>query len=498
MTRLGLNVLSLCLLCTHASANWDEEQKAEESQSQSTTRIPSFFSNAFSSVTSIFKSKGSEQTLISELQPRSYEVSSLAIGVEKDLAQKRGQGYALVANREIEAYLENIRQRLSDNSGISGIPGKIKVRATSDLAASATADGNIFIGLSWLLYAQSEDEIAAIIAHELSHVLLNHYNADIFTNVQDRINSMGEMGIALKTAVEKNRVASKNSPQVLQGLHLLKDLTDTVALPAWGRKQEREADLLAIDLLAKAGYSPSAMISVLEKIEESEKAHAPSVEESQRQMLSLLQQDASSAIKGLLKKAFGANHPDPAVRILDTAEYIQKHYEDNNQAVNESGWRKVAGQKTVQTVLANYDKAFSSQLYLAKSDRVNAFKSAQQAVSGITQSHAYPNWVLGKAAEEIGQAKIARIAYSRAIQAGDPPKGLYDDAIAFEESSGQLGKAIALAEKAQSEYGDSPTWYPTRIRLYHKANKKNEASALVFKCTIDAPGLRKQCQEANQ
>lgn len=496
MIRLGLSALSLCLLCTHASANWDEEQKADEAKP--TTRMPSFFTNGFSSVTSIFKSKGSEQTLISELQPRVYEVSSLAIGVEKDLAQKRGQGYALVSSRELEVYLENIRQRLTDNTGVTGIPGKIKVRATSDLAASATADGNIFIGLSWLIYAQSEDEIAAIIAHELSHILLGHFNADILTNVQDRINSMGEMGVALKTAAEKKRIASKNDQQVLQRLQLLKDIADTVALPAWGRKQEREADLLAIDLLDKAGYSPSAMITVHEKLEEWEKAHAQSEEESRRQMLALVQQDTGSAIKGLLQKAFGANHPDPADRILDSAEYIQKYYEDNDRPVDQSGWRKAASQKTVQTVLANYDKAFSAELYLAKNDRKNAFKSAQQAVSGTTQSHAYPNWVLGRAADAIGQARIAREAYARAIQAGDPPKGLYEDAIAFEESSGRLDKAIVLAEKAQAEYGDSPTWYPTRIRLYHKAKKKNEASALVFKCTADAPGLRKHCQEANK
>lgn len=496
MTRIGLSLLAVCLLCTPARANWDEEQSADETKP--TTRMPSFISNGFSSVTSIFKSKGSEQTLISALQPKSYEVSSLAIGVEKDLAQKRGQGYALVASRELEVYLENIRRRLSDNTGISGIPGKVKVRATSDLAASATADGNIFIGLSWLIYAQSEDEIAAIIAHELSHILLGHFNADIVTNVQDRINSMGEMGVVLKTAAEKNQLASKNDQQLLQRLQLLKDITDIVALPAWGRKQEREADLLAIDLLAKAGYSPSAMITVHEKLEEWEKAHAQSEQESGRQILALLQQDTGSAIKGLLQKAFGANHPDPANRILDSAEYIQKYYEDNDRSVDQSGWRKIASLKTVRTVLANYDKAFSAEIYLAKNDWSNAFKSAQQAVSGITHSDAYPNWVLGRAADAIGQPKIARKAYARAIQAGDPPKGLYEDAIAFEESSGKLDKAIVLAEKAQAEYGDAPTWYPTRIRLYHKANKKNEASVLVFKCMADAPGLRKICQEANQ
>src|ERR1700682_5635031 len=49
-------------------------------------------------------SKGTKATLIAELHSGAYEASSLAVGEEKDLAQRRGDGFGFVRSSFIEQY----------------------------------------------------------------------------------------------------------------------------------------------------------------------------------------------------------------------------------------------------------------------------------------------------------------------------------------------------------------------------------------------------------
>lgn len=494
MRRLWLCAGLLASACALANTETPVEAGKEASPSFS---LGSFFNKVTSTINGVLKPKGQEKTLLSEIKPGKYEPSSLALGMEKDLAQKRGQGYAMVASEDIQAYLMGIRQKLVGASGVGEIPGTVAVRATSNLEASATPDGNIYLGLSWLLYAENEDEIAAVLAHELAHILLSHFNADILTQVQDRANWIGEMGVTFKLAAEKKQVIGQSDQKMLQQLQMLKTVSELIVLPAWGRSQEREADLLGMDLLAKAGYAPMAMMSMLEKLEEWDRQHAQSDQEFQKQLLEQLTQDAGGAALTLVNKVFGSSHPPADERVRDAAEYMQRFYDGNDQMVDTESWRRIAKKPRIGDVLVSYDKAFSAEVALAKGDPGKALQLAQQSVRGDAGRHAYPNWILAKAASATGRIPLAQQSYAKALQAGDPPKGLYEDVIDFEERSGRLDRALSIAEKAQVEYGDSPVWYPVRIRLLKKSNKRDEASMMALKCSADAPGFRRHCQMAN-
>ena len=50
--------------------------------------------------------------------------------------------------------------------------------------ALSTPDGNIYIAMQWLRSVDSEDELAAIIAHETSHVLLHHHSSDMVNHMR--------------------------------------------------------------------------------------------------------------------------------------------------------------------------------------------------------------------------------------------------------------------------------------------------------------------------
>src|SRR5690606_35396354 len=64
-------------------------------------------------------------------------------------------------------------QRIKVAAGVPEWPGKVYILATSDMNATATGAGNIYISLAWLDNAESEDEIVALLSHEFAHIYLH-------------------------------------------------------------------------------------------------------------------------------------------------------------------------------------------------------------------------------------------------------------------------------------------------------------------------------------
>lgn len=442
----------------------------------------------------------SEQPIIARLKPGPYQPSPLAVGSELDLARKNSDGVVLIPSEPLEAYLQRIRQRLTAASGVTEVPGSTRVVATSDFNATATPDGNILVAMSWLLFSESEDELAAVIAHELSHVLLHHFSADLISEAQERLNFMVEVGLAAKSRFEGGGVLGSKELRLAQQLSITKALTDSALIPAWSRGQEEDADLLAVDLLVKAGYSPTGAIVMLDRLRVWEESHQETDADFQKRLVETGMRDLRQGLELLVRRMraqLGAKHGATKLRLEKVADYIDRFYQaEAERPLHREGWRAVASQKEVNEVLENYDRAFSAEISLRKGDIDKAHKFAKIANSGITQQHAYPNWVLGRCSLAKGDYAAARAAYQRAVQAGQPVRQLYEDMITLEESSGNLQRAIELVDLVQGKFGGSPTWYPRKIGLLKKAKRDQEAALLALKCSAEAPQLRRACLNA--
>ena len=191
--------------------------------------------------------------IIADLKSGRYEASSLAVGQQKDLARHRGENLGFVPSPALESYLDSIRVKLVLASGVTDVPGKVVILASRDLAAYSTPDGNVYLAVAWLDDLETEDELGAIIAHEQSHVLLKHHSADILAGVQKRAQAVQELAVSAKTQLEKTPVVAKSDQRGLANAQMLADAGDKVIMPAWGRSQEREADLLGVDLYPPLG-----------------------------------------------------------------------------------------------------------------------------------------------------------------------------------------------------------------------------------------------------
>ena len=105
--------------------------------------------------------------------------------------------------------------------------------------------------------AASEGEVAGVMAHELSHVLLRHGTANA-TKAQNPWLQLGQMAGAIGGAVVGGAAGSAIAQGSQFGLGTL--------LLRYSRDFEKQADLLGAQIMARAGYDPRALAHMFETI----------------------------------------------------------------------------------------------------------------------------------------------------------------------------------------------------------------------------------------
>ena len=176
-------------------------------------------------------------------------------------------------------YLYTLIAKIAPTTLIDGRPGSINliVEDNPDLNAGTYPNGTIVINTGLLSALHTEDELVAVLAHEVAHFVLDHSIQNI--NAQIEAKKRAEIGIAIGTilaGMAEVAVASYSNGYYLPGA-----ATATVAIGAtaianqavidfgmeYSQKQELEADAYAIQVLDFLGYDHNALASALTRIE---------------------------------------------------------------------------------------------------------------------------------------------------------------------------------------------------------------------------------------
>jgi predicted Zn-dependent protease len=132
-----------------------------------------------------------------------------------------------------------------------------------EINAFAGPGGHILITRGLTALAPSEDGLAAVIAHELAHIQLNHG-----IEFLEEARLAGEMrALGTASAGRAYRVVSlEDRLRLFAGS--VTGLVDDLVQNGYSRAQEMEADLRALSLLASAGYAPAALGLVLRLLDQ--------------------------------------------------------------------------------------------------------------------------------------------------------------------------------------------------------------------------------------
>lgn len=254
--------------------------------------------------------------------------------------------------------------------------------SASIYGAKALITNEMLIFYGSLMHVESDDELAALVAHELSHILLGHNAKANYVGVAlqlfDDYESMNNLrnvvkaGHIIKTGDKKYKMEFdtgleqdlvKASEQKKRAAEIYYAYHGSFL----GKPAEIKADLLAADLLIKAGYSPMGLRDTLSRLgssysyqkflsntlaESSKKilaaakvAMAQQVSDFQSQLregevdfgsieksfsFSQFTSDMTGKIKGSAKdfawKSFKTSHPLPNKRISKLANYLDDNY----------------------------------------------------------------------------------------------------------------------------------------------------------------------------
>lgn len=132
--------------------------------------------------------------------------------------------------------LDSILVRLCEANDFDRKDIKLHILAKEEVNAFALPDGHMVVYSGLIANSESPEELAGVMAHELAHIQLDH--------VMKRI--LKEVSLTMLVA------ATTGSG----GGELVKELARKLSSSAFDRKQEKEADLAAVDYMVEAAIDP--------------------------------------------------------------------------------------------------------------------------------------------------------------------------------------------------------------------------------------------------
>ena len=182
------------------------------------------------------------------------------ISMGKQYSMEVERSSHLVTDPVVVEYVNRIGQNLVKNSDAK-IPFTIKVLDTDEVNAMALPGGFFYVNSGLILACDSEDELAGVMAHEISHVIAHHAARNMTRMNYFQIGSVPLMIFTQGTWTG-------------YGIYEATQLAVPITFLQFSRTYEAEADYLGVQWMYKAGYDPQGMVSIFEKLEALEK-HKP-------------------------------------------------------------------------------------------------------------------------------------------------------------------------------------------------------------------------------
>jgi beta-barrel assembly-enhancing protease len=173
-----------------------------------------------------------------------------------------GQEYAavlvgaspLLANADVERYVNRVGRWLSLNSERPGLNWQFGVLDTDTVNALSTPGGYVLITKGLLARMRSESELAGVLAHEIAHVVKKHHLAAIrkAKGMEAGANVLSMYLDQQRSAAAKERLVSGMKEVMLRGLD---------------KDDEFEADRMGVVIAARSGYDPFGLPAVLQMLQ---------------------------------------------------------------------------------------------------------------------------------------------------------------------------------------------------------------------------------------
>lgn len=303
------------------------------------------------------------------------ENQEIAIGKQNYAPARQSQGGDYIIDPELTEYVQSIGKRLAMVSDRPELPYEFVVLNDSTPNAWAMPGGKIAFNRGLLYELNNEAELAAVMGHEIVHAAARHGAKSM------------ERGVFLQGAMIAVGVAAKNtnySNLIVGGSQLSAQLISS----KYGRDAESESDFYGMQYMKKAGYDPSAAVTLQEafvRLSEGKQTHW---------------------LEGLF-----STHPPSPDRVAANKKTLER-LGASGELGQDIYAKKVGKVKATQSAYKAYDEAVKA---LAKNDTLNASKLAQEAIKGEPREARFQE-LLGDIALTEKKSQEALAFYDKAIK----------------------------------------------------------------------------------
>jgi Zn-dependent protease with chaperone function len=154
-----------------------------------------------------------------------------------------------------DAYLNRIIQKLAAVAPGAQYPYTIKIVNAAEINAFALPGGPMYVNRGLIAEAGSEAELVGVLAHEMSHVALRHGTHQASTAY------LAQTGLGILGGL-----LGKNGSRAADVVNAVGGLGLNAAFLKFSRTYEYEADETGAEIMARAGYNPTAMADFFEKL----------------------------------------------------------------------------------------------------------------------------------------------------------------------------------------------------------------------------------------
>jgi Zn-dependent protease with chaperone function len=203
--------------------------------------------------------------------PRQADVKVQKTSLSRDQELQLGKQFStqveremeVIQNPEIEKWLNQIGQNLAKTPEANAYPYYFRLVNDDSINAFALPGGPMYVHTGLLKNADSEGEVAGVLAHEMSHVALRHGAAQI-TKQQRYGKLLQVIGLAAGTLTADKDGQCTLLCQISQAGTAL---GQNSLLMKFSRGYEHDADLNGARMMSDAGYDPVQLPQFFQKLE---------------------------------------------------------------------------------------------------------------------------------------------------------------------------------------------------------------------------------------
>jgi hypothetical protein len=412
-----------------------------------------------------------------------------------------------------------------------GQPLQVHILGVDYYNAYSLPDGSIVVAFGLIDQAQSDDEVAFVLAHELGHVRLGHFAAKPPERVKPEMASrMGQLflaGAAVAAAGAGNGVlaAAAQAGATNDFIHFL---TNVMVEPDHTRAQEDEADCIGYDLSDAASYAAdSASAKVFDTIVADQAKHQAVIDQLGTQLksqlgtalkngsaVSMLTGGASGLRNGLMQNgaqlALGMamahaseappQHRPPAERKKGMAQYSADAYPEGAPLRDEQQTWLTSVRGTAEYAQAKAAVAAVSDAKRARS--AGKYPDAQAAMDrALATKFANSPLVLNEAGrlhDDTGDIPGAERFFERANASPDQTVDGYVDHVRMLYRVKQNDRAMAVAKAGVTRFGnDDKPFISLQIAIAKQAGRDDEMEGYYQQCvSYQNQALLKDCNLA--